>query len=130
MFAMSLQSGLFTQQQALCSLSTKRSHSTAATQASAAYLKTQQLFEEDRQYALQQQRVASPRIAAAQHSHNSTPSAHQTHDAHTHKQGSGGVALSRSNSDGLSVADSVSSYHGYSGVNYQTGEMLTYILCC
>ena len=47
----------------------------------------------------------------------------QTDASHTHRrQESHDTTLGRSSSGGLSVADSVSSYHGYSGVNYQSGE--------
>lgn len=46
----------------------------------------------------------------------------QTDASHTHRrQESQDTTLGRSSSGGLSVADSVSSYHGYSGVNYQSG---------
>ena len=130
MLPLSLQSGFLTEHQSLRSLSTRRSHSTAATKASAAYLKTQQLFEDDRQFALQQQHLSSPRIAAAQQSSDSIPAAQQRTDApHTHKrQESQDTTLGRSSSGGLSVADSVSSYHGYSGVNYQSGKFLSQLL--
>lgn len=107
----------------------KRPHSTAVTKASPAYLKTQQLFQDDRQYALEQAHSSSPRIAASQKSCNS--SAVNTQAAPSTQQHSS-ISRTHSDSSANSMADSVSSYHGYSGVNYQMGKSATkgYALCC
>ncbi|DBA94155.1 TPA: hypothetical protein ACH3X1_001793 [Trebouxia sp. C0004] len=96
-------------------LSAKRPHSTAATKASPAYMKTQQLFQDDRQFALEQAHSSSPRITASQDSCNSP--AVNTQAASSTQQRS---SISRTHSAN-SMADSISSYHGYAGVNYQMG---------
>lgn len=109
------------------SLHAERFHSTAATKASPAYLKTTQLFQDDRQFALEQAHSSSPRIAA---SHSSFQDAELTPDPKdapmTQQRNSQSPAASvssrHSDSSANSMADSVSSYHGYAGVNYQTGE--------
>ncbi|DBB11919.1 TPA: hypothetical protein ACH3X3_006059 [Trebouxia sp. C0006] len=99
-------------------LSAKRPHSTAATKASPAYLKTQQLFQDDRQFALEQAHSSSPRITAAQESCSSP--AVSTQAAPSTQQRSS-IFTTHSDSSANSMADSVSSYHGYAGVNYQMG---------
>ncbi len=110
-------------------LSAKRPHSTAATKASPAYLKTQQLFQDDRQFALEQAHSSSPRITAAQESCSSP--AVSTQAAPSTQQRSS-IFTTHSDSSANSMADSVSSYHGYAGVNYQMGKSATkgYALCC
>lgn len=110
-------------------LSAKRPHSTAATKASPAYLKTQQLFQDDRQFALEQAHSSSPRITASQEICNSP--APNTQAAPSTQQRSS-ISRTHSDSSANSMADSVSSYHGYAGVNYQMGKSATrdYALCC
>ncbi len=128
--AFPLQRGVLGHLQPSPSLPAKRLHTIAATKASQAFLKTKQLFQDDRQFALQQAHTTSPRIAAraSQHSPRSTssPSEQQAAVPHALRQESSEVAssLGRTDSDrsANSMADSVSIYHGYAGVNYQSGK--------
>ncbi len=110
-------------------LSAKRPHSTAVTKASPAYLKTQRLFQDDRQFALEQAHSSSPRITASQGS-CSSPAVNTQAAPSTQQRSS--ISRTHSDSSANSMADSVSSYHGYAGVNYQMGKSaIKYsALCC
>lgn len=105
----------------------KRPHSTAATKASPAYLKTQQLFQDDRQFALEQAHSSSPRITA---SHKSCHSPAINSQAAPTTQQRSSIFRTHSDSSADSMADSVSSYHGYAGVNYQMGKYAVKVMLC
>lgn len=124
-----LQRGILSQLQPSNSLVVKSIHSTAATKASPAFLKTKELFRDDRQFALEQVQASSPRIAVAtpqhvsQHTISSTDQQAEAVNDQQHHLRAAAPPLARSHSDSSadSLADSVSSYHGYAGVNYQSG---------
>lgn len=104
-------------------------HSVAATKASAAFAKTKNLFKEDMAYALEYAQPASPRIAAQRDSMSSRASSHSAVSVrskatanHQAPNGSSSVSRASSTRSANSVADSVSSYHGYTGVNYHAGK--------
>lgn len=108
-------------------------HSVAATQASPAFQTTKNLFKEDMAYALEHAHPASPRIAAQPFS-PSQASAHSMEfhrsprASSSHQQPSAALSVSRASSvnSAHSMADSVSSYHGYAGVNYNAGAAPTF----
>ena len=97
---------------------------------SPAFQKTKQLFEDDRRFALQQVRAASGNFATAapaqghKHSHNCYAAARQTQQRAS-LDSSASLAQAHSEGSGNSMADSVSSYHGYAGVNYQSSKCHT-----
>ena len=125
-----LQGGVIGHQQRSSSSPAKRLHSTAATKASPAFSKTRQLFQDDRQFALEQLHASSPRIAAGasyqtSDSMSSRLSQHSVPEQqHSHSLPSP-PAKTYSGNSASSMADSVSSYHGYAGVNYQSGKHFT-----
>ena len=108
---------------------TAAEHSVAATQASPAFQKTKNLFKEDMAYALEHAHSASPRLVAQPSSSSKQCSVASASEKNyqpvpSHQQPSIASSISRTSTSNSadSVADSVSSYHGYAGVNYHSGE--------
>lgn len=118
-----LQKGVLERIQTSPSLPARRLQTLAAMKSSPAFLKTKQVFEDDRRFALEQVHASSPRIGAAAQQGTHQPS-QDIGCAQHHRPQTSAVSLGRthSNSSADSMADSVSSYHGYAGVNYQSGE--------
>ena len=125
----------------------KQLHNATATRASAAFQKIKQLFDDDMQFALGQNRSASEsfgtRIAAtssqSQHSMTSVtsqqciePSAKQRHGVVLGSP----LAASFSSSSANSLPDPAGRYHGYAGISYQSGKLqhpfprLLVLVCC
>ena len=125
-----LQKGILDCTQTSPSLPARRVHTAATMKASPAFLKTKKLFEDDRRYALRQVHASSCQVilaAPAQaHRHSQDPTdAAQGTQQHTAHSSALFLARTRSDSSTNSMADSVSSYHGYAGVNYQSSEYCT-----
>ena len=109
------------------SLRARRVHTAATMKSSPAFLKTQQLFDDDRKFALSQVHASSSHIMAAapvqssKHSQDARNAADRTQQHSPHSSASS-LATTHSDSSTNSMADSVSSYHGYAGVNYQSSK--------
>lgn len=114
------------------SLPVKRMHTAATMQSSPAFIKTKQLFEEDRKFALEQVHATSPRIRAASTQHRRQQSHVSSHAAeqaqHRPQSSASSIVRTQSDSSTNSMADSVSSYHGYAGVNYQSGKAFVLLM--
>lgn len=105
-------------------------HSVAATKASPAFLKTKNLFKDDMAYALEHAQSSSPQIAAgrqrstdaAGQAQPSSPSSASAFPSQlTSIAWTGPHSRAPTASEDGSLADSVSSFHGYAGINYHPG---------
>lgn len=109
------------------SLPARRVHTAATMKSSPAFLKTKKLFEDDRKFALRQVHASNcqviPAAPAQAHRRSQDPSdaPHKTQQ-HTPHSSASSLVRTHSDSSTTSMADSVSSYHGYAGVNYQSSE--------
>lgn len=128
MVSFPLQRGLADRIQSAPILPAGRVRTAATMKSSPAFLKTKQLFEDDRKFALQQVHAPSCQVTPVhsvqghKHSQHCSKAAQQTQQHATYSSSS---SLSRTHSaasSGNSMADSVSSYHGYAGVNYQSSK--------
>ncbi|KAL3159273.1 hypothetical protein ABBQ32_011236 [Trebouxia sp. C0010 RCD-2024] len=112
------------------SLPAPRVRTAETMKSSPAFLKTKQLFEDDRRFALRQVHAPSFKISTAvpvqghKHSRDSCRAAQWTQRRTSHGS-SASLAHTPSESSGNSMVDSVSSYHGYAGVNYQSSKWHT-----
>lgn len=112
------------------SLPAPRVRTAETMKSSPAFLKTKQLFEDDRRFALRQVHAPSFQISTVapvqshKHSQDSRRAAQWTQQRTSHDS-SASLAQTHSESSGKSMADSVSSYHGYAGVNYQSSKWHT-----
>ena len=119
-----LQRGILDRIQTSPSLPAKRMHTAATMQSSPAFLKTTQLFEDDRKFATRQLHASSCQAIPVQgqkHSQDRNIVARQK-QLRISRSPASSLVRTQSDSSGNSVADSVSSYHGYYGVNYQSSK--------